>query len=222
MSPDINATPWDTAAFSVPTFELANASGPTLKSALGHPGHYTVKVDPLACKKLLHDYGFYYCDTLIESYCAKAKFKAAVHTDVSVSKAVTFTQLMPICHGAFSHGRFHRDFNIDRDKADLRYDNWLKSLLSQNTVYGVFFRGDLAGFIAITGNALVLHALAEPYRGKGLGKYFWSAVCQDCFNSGMDGLRSSISATNMPALNLYASLGFSFTNPLDVYHRLVL
>lgn len=220
MNPDIKETPWDAAVFSIPTFELANASEPMLKAALKHSGHYTVKVPPLACKKLLHLYGFYYCDTLIEPICTQAKFKAAPHVEVSISKMVTFAQLLPICHGAFSHGRFHRDFNIDRNKADLRYDNWLESLVSENNVHGVFFRGELAGFVALAGNCLVLHALSEKYRGQGLGKYFWSAVCQDCFDSGMNEIRSSISASNIPALNLYASLGFSFIHASDVYHRL--
>jgi GNAT superfamily N-acetyltransferase len=212
-------TPWDAAVFAVPTFELADAGEQTLQMAITQPGHYTVKVDPLACKKALHDYGFYYCDTLIEPYCPKAQFKAFVHAEVSISKAVTFAQVQPICHGAFAHGRFQRDFNLDRVKADLRYDNWLAALLAEDKVYGVFFRGDLAGFIAVDGNILVLHALSAAYRGQGLSKYFWTAVCQACF-ADLEVLKSSISATNIPALNLYASLGFQFSHPVDVYHRL--
>lgn len=217
----IKPTPWDEAAFSIPTFELADASEPTLSKALEQPGHYSVKVAPLACKKLLHQYGFYYCDTLIEPFCDQAKLKPADNREVSISTDVNIDELLPLCHGAFVHGRFHRDFKLAREKADLRYDNWLKSLIKGNTVYGIYFQAELAAFIALSDNCFVLHAIAENHRGKGLAKYFWSAVCMDCFKSGINEIRSSISASNIPALNLYASLGFRFRNPLDIYHRLV-
>jgi predicted GNAT family acetyltransferase len=89
-------------------------------------------------------------------------------------------------------------------------------------VYGVFWRDELAGFIAYSNNNLVLHAVVEGYRGKGLAKYWWSAVCAELFAAGHEEVKSSISAANVAVLNLYASLGFSFRNALDIYHRLVI
>ena len=38
---------------------------------------------------------------------------------------------------------------------------------------------------------------------------------------GHEEVKSSISAANIAVLNLYASLGFSFSKPQDIYHRLV-
>jgi hypothetical protein len=76
--------------------------------------------------------------------------------------------------------------------------------------------------ICVDKNTLVLHAVAEKYRGKGLSKYWWSAVCRELLAIGPDEVKSSISASNIPVLNLYTSLGFSFRNPMDIYHRLVL
>jgi len=54
-----------------------------------------------------------------------------------------------------------------------------------------------------------------------LAKYWWHATCCELFGAGHLEVTSSISAINMAVLNLYASLNFSFRNPLDVYHRLV-
>jgi ribosomal protein S18 acetylase RimI-like enzyme len=82
------------------------------------------------------------------------------------------------------------------------------------------YRNELAGFLGFAGNRIVLNASSGKYRGKGLGKYLWSAACGELFSHGYGEIVSSISASNMPALNLYASLGFRFRNPLDVYHRL--
>ena len=65
-------TPWDTAVFGIFTGELTEYSESALCAAVAHSGHYTLKVDSLADKRLLHEYGFYYCDTLLEPWCGIA------------------------------------------------------------------------------------------------------------------------------------------------------
>ncbi len=216
----IKSTPWDTAAFGIPTWEMLEYSESALQQAQQTIGHHTLKVSPLADKHLLHDYGFYYCDTLIEPHCTLSRLRSSHHPDTSISKIVDFEQALAICKGAFIHGRFHRDFNLSKAAADFRYDNWLKQLIDAQQVYGLYWKGTLAGFIGHQGNNLALHAIAEQYRGKGLSKYWWSAVCADLFGMGIDEVKSSISASNLAVLNLYASLGFSFSNPQDIYHRI--
>lgn len=218
----IKSTPWDTAAFGMPTWELAEYSEAALEQAAQTAGHHTLKVDPLANKQLLHEYGFYYCDTLIEPHCKAVRLRVAQHPDATMSREVDTGQVLAICHGAFAHDRFHRDFKLHQAAADLRYDNWLKQLLAARQVYGLYWQGALAGFIGYSGNSLVLHAVAQNYRGKGLSKYWWSAVCGELLSMGHDEVKSSISATNLAVLNLYASMGFSFSSPWDVYHRSVL
>lgn len=221
MSTLIKATPWDTVAFGMPTWELTEYSETALQQAAQTTGHHTLKVDPLADKRQLHEYGFYYCDTLIESRCDSARLRTAQHPDADISTEIDAKMALAICHGAFAHGRFHRDFNLSKSSADLRYDNWLKQLLEAQQVYGLYWQGALAGFIGHSGNNLVLHAVAEQFRGKGLSKYWWSLVCSELLASGHKEVKSSISASNLAVLNLYASLGFAFDNPKDVYHRMV-
>lgn len=217
----IKDTPWDAAAFGIHTAEIVEYSDAALRHAAQIPGHYTIKVDPLANKRLLHEYGFYYCDTLIEPYCTAGKLRTFAHPDATIGKEADWQALLPICHGAFAHGRFHRDFNLDNACADLRYDNWLRQLYEKDAVYGLFWRGELAGFIAHAGNNLVLHTVTESQRGKGRAKYWWGAVSAELLAASHAEVKSSISAANLAALNLYASLGFSFRHPLDVYHLLV-
>lgn len=218
----IKATPWDRAAFNMPTWELLEYSAAALQQAGQTAGHHTIKVNPLANKRLLHEYGFYYCDTLIEPYCNTALLRAVQHPEATISKEVETEQILAICHGTFAHGRFHRDFNIPKVAADQRYDNWMIQLLETQQVYGLYWQGILAGFIGYNENHLVLHALSEKYRGQGLAKYWWSAVCGELLKNGHEKVKSSISVTNIAALKLYASLNFSFNNPQDIYHCLVL
>ncbi len=217
----IEPTPWDATVFGCRTFEILAVTPEAMAQMLKVPGHYTIKVDPLASKKLLHEHGFYYCDTLIEAYCTADKFVRFDNPAVTFTRNAPLEALLAICHGAFEYGRFHRDFNLDRGLADLRYDSWLKQLHAEGNVYGLLFRGALAGFIGAVANKLVLVAVGAEQRRRGLGKYLWSAVCKDLFASGYSELISTISSANFTALNLYASVGFRFRNPLDVYHRVV-
>jgi hypothetical protein len=214
----IKPTPWDTVAFGMPTWELCEYSEAALQQAAQTIGHHTLKVDPLSDKRLLHEYGFYYCDTLIEPHCNASRLRTFGQTDATVSRKLDAQQALAICHGAFEYGRFHRDFNLPKAAADLRYDNWLKQLLDAGQVFGLHWQGELAGFIACSDNNLLLHAVAAKYRGRGLAKYWWSAVCAELLASGHENVKSSISAGNLAVFNLYASLGFSFQHPQDIYH----
>ena len=216
----IERVPWDSTALGCEAYELQSSAPEALAQARA-TGHYTVRVDPLADKRILHENGFYYCDTLIEPFCAAGEFKLQPHPAASVSRGVALEPLLAICRGAFLQGRFHRDFNVERARADLRYENWLRTLHAAGKVYGLLWEDDLAGFIAHEGGKLVLHALGAKHRGRGLARYLWSAVCAELARQGALELTSSISATNLAALNLYVSLGFRFRNSVDVYHRVI-
>ena len=218
--PLLDPTPWDEAVFGIPTWELKEHSEAALIAAQATKGHHTVRVKPLSDTALLARYGFYYCDTLIEPYCKAGDLVAVKRSEATISKDVDGQRALEVCHGAFSHGRFHRDHNLSRDAADNRYDRWLRQLLNDGLVYGLYWNGGLEGFIGCQNDKLLLHALSERMRGKGLAKYWWSAVCEDLYAEGRDEITSSISASNLSVLNLYASLGFRFRQPIDVYHRL--
>ena len=217
----IKPVPWDRRAFGFDCFEIVDPDPGLLQQALSRPGHYTVRVDPLADKAALQQYGFYYADTLIEPWCTAERLTKFAHADTSFSTAVPVEAIVGICREAFLYGRFHRDFNIDRAKADDRYENWLKELHRDGKVYGLLFKGYVAGFIAHAGGKLVLHAMGSDYRGKGLAKFFWSAVCAQLFAQGHAEIQSSISFVNIAVINLYAALGFRFRSPVDIYHRMV-
>ncbi len=216
----IERTPWDCAALGCDAFELASAS-PEAMAQVKAPGHYTVRVDPLASKEILQRNGFYYCDTLAEPYCTPSRLNASTHPAAGFGLRSPLDPLLAICRDAFQHGRFHRDFNVERRLADLRYETWLRTLHAAGKVYGLTWEGETAGFIAHEGGKLVLHALGGKHRGRGIAKHLWSAVCADLVRNGASELSSSISIANTAALNLYASLGFRFRNSVDVYHRVI-
>lgn len=211
--------PWDKKAFGTDIYELKNISSGALEQIKNMKGHFTVKVDPLSCKKKLHEAGFYYCDTLVEPHCEIKSFRDFYHKSVHLSYDLNMDSLIKISDGAFTHGRFHRDFNLDKKLADLRYNNWLREFYDSKKIIGLMYEDDLAGFWCVNEGKVPLHALSVKYKGKGFAKYFWSAGCRELFNKGFKEVSSSISASNLAVLNLYASLGFKFRNPLDIYHK---
>ncbi len=223
----INKTSWDSKVFAINTFEIIINSETMIAPAIQElihqniSGHYTVKVDPLWNSKILNDCGFYYCDTLIKPYCSRKRLISYDHQKITVSQENCLEKLLDICNGAFIHGRFHRDFNLDKKQADQRYNSWLSQLFAEKKLWGLMYENELAGFWGFSDNNILLHALKHSYRGKSMAKYFWSAACQEMFKLGYEEIVSSISSSNMAVLNLYKSLGFKFKNPQDVYHLLI-
>jgi len=179
-----------------------------------------VKIDPLADKSLLHAYGFYYADTLIEPYCDRQRFQPQYHASVGLAEHPELASLLPMCEDSFLHGRFHRDFNLPATQADQRYKQWLAQIYDDNCVLGLCYDDGLAGFIAYHEGNLLLHTIAPEFRGQGLGKYFWTCAIEHLFHVGVEEISSSISASNLAILNLYASLGFRFRHSVDIYHRI--
>ncbi|MBX3662241.1 MAG: GNAT family N-acetyltransferase [Burkholderiales bacterium] len=219
MHPAIRRVEWDSAAFGRDCYEITAAAEDALREAAATPGHYALKLDPLADKAALQRYGFYYVDTLLEPHGRRADFIAHHDAKAACTRGEKIEDLLAICHGAFEHGRFHRDFNLPRAGADLRYDNWLHQVHAAGDAWGLRYDGVLAGFIAVMDNRLVLHAMAAPFRGRGLAKYLWTTVCEALFTQGHAELCSSVSAANIAVIRLYQTLGFRLRHPVDVYHR---
>ncbi|MBL4774714.1 MAG: GNAT family N-acetyltransferase [Mariprofundus sp.] len=219
-STSFKPSPWDEAIFQVPCYEIIDPSETSLAQASSHVGHYTVKLDPLADKALLHRYGFYYADTLIEPSCKQDRLINHSHVDIAVVSDMPLHELLNMCDNSFVYGRFHRDFNLSKVQADQRYKQWLEQLYNNANVFGLLYKNNIAGFIACSEGKLMLHAMDVQFRGQGLAKFMWSAVIKILFEQGENEIRSSISASNLAALNLYSSLGFHFDQAQDIYHRL--
>lgn len=210
-------TPWDARAFGAPTYQLTSVDEASLARLTGARGHFTAKIAPDEDAGPLRRAGFYYCDTLLEPWGDADGFRPAVDPKASFVRDMPWADLLAVGHGAF-FGRYHRDPAISRARADARYDQWMRELHDEGRIYGLLYDGRTAGFIGEKDGALVLHAMASRMRGLGLARALWTLVIRDLLERGRRELRSSVSAGNLPVVNLYASLGFRFRHPLDVYH----
>ncbi|MGI5845427.1 MAG: GNAT family N-acetyltransferase [Candidatus Xenobium sp.] len=84
--------------------------------------------------------------------------------------------------------------------------------------------GEVAGFLALTGLEekkpfVHLAAVAERFRMSGAALSLYATAAASCQEAGFATLTGRISTSNLPALNLYASLGASFSDPIDIFLR---
>jgi ribosomal protein S18 acetylase RimI-like enzyme len=82
----------------------------------------------------------------------------------------------------------------------------MRELHDEGRIYGLLYDGRPAGFIGEKEGVLVLHAMAAKMRGKGLARALWTLAILDLFEQGRADLHSSVSAGNLPIVNLYASI----------------
>lgn len=65
-----------------------------------------------------------------------------------------------------------------------------------------------------------LTAIAPPWQGKGIGLSLWQTMLIRHATEGATAVETTISGHNLPALNLYARLGFAMTSAQMTFHWL--
>lgn len=217
----LEPTPWDRRNFPVETYQLTEYSEAALKETDQVEGHFTVKVGSLEDTKLLHDYGFYYADTLIAPFCNKDRFLSERAEKVSFTESFDKDEILNIAEEAFQGGRYHRDFNIPNNMADQRYRNWVKDLIDQRLILAYKQNEKIVGFFAYKDNQILLLAMHKDYRGKGMATAFAGTCVKEQFErTGHTELKTSISPSNPASLNVFLGLGFRLGPATDVYHKL--
>lgn len=215
----LKQTPWDKRTFQIDTYEIVDINEDTLKLTDELEGHFTVKIDPLANHKLLHAYGFYYVDTLIEPRCKKEKLQLFHNNMVHLTTDFNVDNVLDIAANTFEHGRFHRDNMIPNHLANKRYMRWVEDLIEENGIYALIYNEKEVGFYGFKNDRVLLLSIHPDYQGANLAKSFTSMCVKRQFELGYEELKTSISAANVKSLNLFIKLGFTLHKTVDVYHK---
>ncbi len=133
--------------------------------------------------------------------------------------------ILKIAGNAFRDDRFHVDPRLDSSLGDQRYINWVRDSQQHQSqkLYSFSQKGKTVGFFVteVLDNGTWywhLTAVSPDVQGKGIGRRVWLAMLSMLKESGVDSVRSCISARNYRVLNLYISLGFRFPPPLMTLH----
>lgn len=221
MINEIIKTPWDSIALNRPTYEIKKINNKSISWMKKHAGHYTLRLDSLEPKGELEALGFYYCDTLIEPQCKRENLRPTNEELFEVERLSDVDSIISICFDNFKHDRFHKDKHIKKSEADIRYANWVYDIQEKGNVLSLLYKSELVGFWAYKDESILLHALKKEKQGLGLSRGLWYKASSYMFqNHEFDFIKTSISASNLPVLNIYASLGFRFKKVTDVYHAI--
>ena len=105
--------------------------------------------------------------------------------------------------------------------ADQRSGLWVElDLLTENKNYCTYLKinKNLIGFIIWNQGGFILGGLSRNFIGKGFGKTLYIQSILDAMNTGLKEISTNISVNNLPVLNLYSKLGFSFRSPKYTLH----
>jgi ribosomal protein S18 acetylase RimI-like enzyme len=132
-----------------------------------------------------------------------------------------------VAYEAFGTGRFVLDPRLDSDLGRRRYARWVRTSLesSGQSVLKAEIDGEVAGFFIVEerpDRSVYWHltAIAPAFQGRGVGRSLWLTMLERHRAAGATSVRTTISAHNPRAINLYARLGFTFGAPQMTFHWL--
>ena len=145
----------------------------------------------------------------------------ATDADIGLIEAVART--------AFTTGRFKLDRRLPSELSGRRYSTWVQtsfeSLRHEVLKAEVGPEGDLVGFFILErrpDRSVYWHltAIAPRWQGKGMGMSLWRTMLLRHRAEGASFVETTISGHNLPTINLYARLGFSFASAQMTFHWL--
>ena len=132
-----------------------------------------------------------------------------------------------IAQDAFTTGRFLLDRRLPPELSGARYAYWVRTSLRnpEHVVLAARHQGDLVGFFIVeprTDGTVYWHltAVAPAWQGKGIGGDLWRTMLLRHRSEGADRVATTISGHNLPAINLYARLGFAVRSARMTFHWL--
>lgn len=149
------------------------------------------------------------------------------------------SDLDEICHigrSAYRYDRFHNDPAIDKDRADLLHETWVRNSCVGNAADGVVVAiesGRVAGFVTCkidrssekhVGSpigTIVLVATATEFRAKGIGRATTLGALEWFGERGVKIVEVGTQITNVPATRLYENVGFRYLGATLTYRRLL-
>ena len=126
---------------------------------------------------------------------------------------------------AFVTGRWNVDPRVGAAIAGRRYADWVSRSLADDRqqVLAASVAGAVAGFFVVEdrpdqASYWHLTAVAREFQGRGLGRRMWRSMLLRQHRQGVRTVETTISACNLPVINLYARQGWRFVQNQMTFH----
>ena len=240
---DCSLVPWDSASFGFPVAQITrvelgqDAQVEAMLQAFDawcadHDVRLvSCRLDHLQLREsmALEGHGFRFVELVYEPRLDAFDGVADPRHEIQVSKAAQgdLDSIEEIAYSAFDTGRFVLDPRLAPELSQRRYATWVRSCFAEprHIVLKAEADGDLLGFFIAEhrpDDSVYWHltAIAPRWQGKGLGLSLWRTMLLRHKAEGATSVGTTISGHNLPAINLYARLGFSFSSAKMTFHRL--
>jgi Acetyltransferases len=177
----------------------------------------------------LEEHGFRFVETVYGPRLESFERVAAPRHTLQVNEATLddLAELSEIASTAFTTGRFLLDSRLPPALSNRRYATWVRNSFDEprQQVLKAEADGDLVGFFIVERRPDAsfywhLTAIAPEWQGKGIGLSLWQTMLIRHREEGATYVETTISGHNLPAINLYGRLGFSFASAQMTFHWL--
>ncbi|MEF8728412.1 MAG: hypothetical protein V5B34_09395 [Accumulibacter sp.] len=238
----LRETPWDARVFGfrcVEILELAATDASSLGQLLArldavlqaanvHLAYTRVDGAVGLLKRGLQEAGFYFAEASYRlshrRLALTTRFDQLIRPGPELVAAgpQELAVIRDILQEDFDHGRLHEDPYVPRERAGLRYRNWVDDLVAQHhEIYAYVLKGKVVGLHVQRCHGsiadLVLTGVARSHALLGLP--LWAQAIRLIREQGMTEMHTVISAANLPIMNLYRHFDFSFDALLCGYHK---
>lgn len=138
------------------------------------------------------------------------------------AKEADLAAIESIAERDFDYEHYHIDHRLDPRLADQRYNRWVRNSLvyPRQRLLKILDGSHLIAFfiVEINDESGTLTAVTREWQGQGYGRRVWQAMLRRYLNEEVEYVSTTISARNVPVLNLYARLGFRFPAPMMTFH----
>jgi len=239
-----NRIPWDTELFGFTFYELksseisADILAQNLPAWLAEISRQdkclvVASLPPADIEraKIIARNAFYPVETLVEIHLPLARFKPLIekrfdYLRMFPAEINDLPALAAIAKSSFGTDRFHLDGNIPKEKADLRYANWIKNGFKSGD--RIFILKDerahcAAGFVLAREIKpgvydMSLAALDENYHNTGAGLILYQAMLVASKERGCKLAVAWISINNLNSLKAAERLGFTAQQAINKFH----
>jgi ribosomal protein S18 acetylase RimI-like enzyme len=183
------------------------------------------KVDPLETKLIegLQSIGFNLVDTNVSLENLSPQVELNSNFEFCFAQTKDKAETMGVAANSFVYSRFHLDHRISNDIADKVKELWVGNFFTgqRGTHMVIAKEGQkIIGFLQIVAKVnhyiIDLVAVSNDYRKKGVAKGLIGFA-----NTNLTDIKSVLVGTqiaNIPSINLYEKLGFSFKSAKYVFH----
>lgn len=132
--------------------------------------------------------------------------------------------IVNLASNIFENSRFLNDPNIDTDKADGLYKNWIKNSFDKEDKYFIYYKNEnkICGFIIFNIKdqitTIELIAVNSTIKRQGIGSIMMRCLDDYSFNRGIRTLKVGTQIENINAINFYNGCGYRMSNIRYIYH----